>query len=46
MSEISSVWQRLPSDVIPLHYDLCLVPDLQNCTFVGHVDITLTVKVI
>jgi len=34
----------LPTDVVPLHYDLSLVPDLKNYTFDGTVVINVKVK--
>jgi len=36
--------EQLPSGVIPIHYDLALVPDAANLTFRGRVKITINVK--
>lgn len=33
--------QRLPEDVLPLHYDLTLMPNLETGEFIGKVNITL-----
>jgi len=37
-------FERLPSDVAPIHYDVWLKPDLKNLVFDGKVDILLKVK--
>jgi len=36
--------ENLPAGVIPLHYDLALVPDAEKLTFRGQVLITIDVK--
>src|ERR1700680_4729093 len=36
--------ETLPAGVIPLHYDLALVPDSEQLTFRGQVRITIDVK--
>ena len=36
--------EQLPSGVRPIHYDLALIPDAENLTFRGRVQITIDVK--
>lgn len=35
---------RLPDTVVPLRYDIAVVPDAARMTFAGHVDIAVDVK--
>jgi len=35
---------RLPLDVVPVNYKMCITPDLQHFTFAGELDINLQVK--
>jgi aminopeptidase N len=36
--------EQLPPGVIPIHYDLAMVPDADRLTFSGRVQITIDVK--
>src|SRR4051812_36347260 len=36
--------EQLPPGVRPVHYDLALIPDAENLTFGGRVEITIDVK--
>lgn len=39
----SKSFERLPTNVIPKHYDLWLKPDLKKCDFEGKVSIQVEV---
>lgn len=37
-------FERLPTKVVPKHYDLHITPDLNDLTFLGRLSVVVTVK--
>ncbi len=43
-SELKKPFQRLPSNVVPSHYEIYLRPNLIDLVFKGHVNVDIDVK--